>query len=94
MAQFRVGSGSYQFASNVTIDLSSINANSVSVETVAVTGVNTDTSYNVDCPTLDAGLFILGAICTTPNVLTISVWNSTNGAVNPASTQVFRIIGF
>lgn len=89
----RVGSGSYQFAQQVTLDPSSINANSVSVETFTVTGVNLDTQYKVDALSLDAGLFILGARPTAANTLEISIWNSTNGSVNPAS-QTFRIVGF
>lgn len=88
----RVGSSGPQFAQTVTLDPSSINANAVSVETFSVTGVNTDTQYRVDAPNLEAGLFLLGAICTTVNVLTLSIWNSTNASVNPAS-QGFRIVG-
>lgn len=88
----RVGSGSYQQVLTPTLDPSSINANSISVETFTVTGVNVDTQYRVDAPNLEAGLFIIGSTCATANVLTLSIWNSTNGAVNPAS-QVFRVIG-
>ncbi len=88
----RTGSGSYQQVLTPTLDPASINANSVSVETFTVTGVNVDTQYVVDAPNLEGGLFIVGSICTTANVLTLSIWNSTNGAVNPAS-QVFRVIG-
>jgi len=88
----RAGSGSYQEVLTPTLDPSSINANSISVETFTVTGVNVDTLYHIDAPNLEAGLFILGATCATANVLTISIWNSTNASVNPAS-QVFRVIG-
>ncbi len=92
MAQFRVALP-YQFASNVAINPSSINASSVSVETFTINGINTDTSYNVDMPSLDAGVFIVGCRPTATNTLEISFWNSTLGAINPAS-QDARIIGF
>lgn len=88
----RVGSGSPQFAQQVTLDPSSINANSVSVETFTVTGVTLDTMYRADGLSLEAGLFILGARPTAANTLELSIWNSTNAAVNPAS-QTFRIVG-
>ncbi len=92
MAQFRAAVP-YQFCSNVSLNPSSINANSVSVETFTVTGVNLDTMYHCDALSLDAGLFIVGCRPTAANTLELAIWNSTNASVNPAA-QDFRIIGF
>lgn len=88
----RAGSGDYQFAQEVTLDPSSINANSVSVETYTVTGVNLDTKYEVDALSLEAGLFVIESHPTAANTLAISIWNTTNAAVNPAA-QKFRVLG-
>lgn len=89
----RVGASLPQFLQQVTLDPSSIGANTISSETFTVTGVVTDTMYRCDALSLEAGLFIISCIPSATNTLTISIWNSTNSTVNPAS-QTFRIIGF
>ncbi len=89
----RVGSGSYQFVQRITLSPSAINANSISVETFTVTGVDTDMNFVVSCPNLNAGLFILDATCATVNVLTLTIWNSTNGSITPTASSVFRVVG-
>lgn len=89
----RVGANVPQFVQQVTLNPSNITANSISTETFTVTGVVQDTSYKVDALSLEAGLFILGAVPTAANTLAISIWNTTNADINPAS-QTFRIIGF
>ena len=89
----RVGSVLPQLAQTVTLNPTSINANSISTETFTVTGLQTDSQTFVDAPNLEAGLFIIGAACSTVNVLALSIWNTTNAAVDPAS-QVFRVTQF
>lgn len=89
----RTGSVVPQFAQTLTINPTSINSNSISTETFTVTGLQVDAQVYVDAPNLEAGLFILGGICVTVNVLTLSIWNSTNAAIDPAS-QGFRISQF
>lgn len=93
MALF-VGSGSYQKAFEATINPSAINAGSVSVETFTVTcGADEANIPYVVAPSLDAGLFIVGAKFTDLNTLELSIWNSTGGSVNPAS-QTVKILVF
>lgn len=89
----RVGASIPQFVQQVTLDPSSIGANTISTETFTITGINLDTAYNVTALSLEAGLFILEAHPTAANTLAISIWNTTTGSINPAS-QTFRIIGF
>lgn len=93
MAILTTGANVPQLVQVVTLDPSSINANSVSTETFTVTGVNLQCTYKVDALSLEAGLFIIGAVPTAANTLAISIWNTTNASVNPASQQ-FRILGF
>lgn len=92
MAYFPVSPADYQYVNQVTLDPSSINANSISVETFTVPGVIPYARYLVSCPTIENGLFLQGGSCTTAGVLTLSIWNNTNASVNPAS-QIFYIIG-
>jgi len=92
MASFRGGSGDYQFLSNVTLNPANVTASSISSETFTITGINTDTMYVVDAPSLEAGLFLLGAVPTAVNTLRLDILNTTLADINPAS-QVFRIIG-
>ncbi len=93
MSVFLAGSGSYTFVASPTLNPANVTANSISTETFTVTGVVPEFQYRTDCPTLEAGLFIVGSICTAKNVLTLSIWNTTNADINPAS-QVFRVLGF
>ncbi len=88
----RVGAAVPQFVQQVVLNPANVTANSVSTETFTITGVTQDTQYKVDALSLEAGLFIIGAIPTAANTLSLSIWNTTNADINPAS-QTFRIIG-
>ena len=91
---FFVGSGSHQKAFEATIDPTSVNAGSVSVETFSVTGLGDETNaVYVQAPSLEAGLFIVGAKITDLNTLELSIWNSTGAPVDPAS-QTIKILVF
>ncbi len=90
---FLAGSGSYTFVGSPLLNPSAINANSISTETFTVNGILPEFQYRVDCPTLEAGLFIIGAYCSAANTLSLSIYNTTVASVNPAS-QVFRVLGF
>jgi hypothetical protein len=93
MSYFAVGSGSYQQKFTPTLNAGNVAANSVVTEAFTVTGVNPETNYHVNAPSLEAGLFIIGAKSTAVNSLTIVFFNPTGSDINPASQQ-YNIIGF
>lgn len=79
-----------KFAQSVTIDLASVPANSVSVETFTVPGLDhTNMLVLAQIPGLDAGLTLISTRVTTGNLLELSIQNNTGGAINPASQQVY-----
>lgn len=91
---FFVGSGSYQKALEATINPSSINAGSYSVETFSVTGLGDEANMvKVTAPSLEAGVFIVDAKITDLDTLEITFYNSTAAPVNPAS-QTVKILVF
>lgn len=57
--------------------------------TVTVTGLTTDMLPNVVGPNLEAGIYVLGAKITAANTLKFLLYNSTVGAVDPASQTFF-----
>ncbi len=93
MAQLTNGANEPQFSQVVLLSPSLVSANSVSKETVTVTGVRTDVLYVGDAPTLDAGLFFLGFRPTAANTLEVTLFNPTNADITPTASQPFRIIG-
>lgn len=92
MSYTTVGANVPQFIGDITLDPSSIPAFKYQTETFAVAGLTTDMVVNVKAPSLEAGLLLVGAQCLTVAVLTLTFYNPTSAAINPAS-QAFKIIG-
>lgn len=91
---FFVGSGSYQKAFETTLNPSSVNAGSYSVETLTVTGIGDEANaVLVTMPSLEAGVFLIGSQISDNNTLKIVLFNSTAAPVNPAS-QTVKILVF
>lgn len=86
-----VGSSLPQIAQDVTIDPGNITTGTVLVVTKAIAGITTNQTFSVSAPALNAGIFILGCFCATDGTLSIPLWNSTGGDLNPAS-QSFKIV--
>ncbi len=93
MAILTTGANVPQLVQVVTFDPANVPANSVSAQTVTVTGVTQAMQIRCDALSLEAGLFIIGSIPTATNTVTIAFFNPTNADINPASQQ-FRFLGF
>lgn len=87
-----VGSGSYQKAFEVSINPSSINAGSKSVETFTVTGLGDESNIPVVVmPSLEAGLFLVCSRITDLDTLELTIENTTAAPVNPAA-QTIKVV--
>lgn len=78
-----------RFSEKHTLDPSSINAASVSVETFAVAGLEEGAITLAELPDLEAGVVLVESRCAANDVLTLVLWNTTGGAINPASQAVY-----
>jgi len=81
------------FAQTVTLDVSSVPANSVQEESFTVNGLRADHCIVVNKPTADAGLIVVGARVSATNTLALTFQNVTGTAINPAS-QNFIVVAF
>ena len=92
-AQFPSFSSVAKFAATVSIDLSSIPANSRATETFTVSGLRLGSMIPVvHMPSLQTGLTLINARITTNNTLELTVDNNTGDAVNQAAQNV-EILG-
>ena len=76
---------------NVTIDPTSVSANTTSEQTFTVTGLATTDSVVVNKPTHTTGLIIGGARCSAADTLAITFGNLTGIAIDPPS-EVYRVV--
>lgn len=82
-----------KFSQSVTLNPASVPANSVSVETFTVKGLDpTDMLVVVNAPDLEAGVTLISSRISAANTLELSFQNNTAGAINPASQQ-FYVLG-
>jgi len=81
------------FIATPTLDPTTVPKKAIQVETFAVAGLDTTMRLIVDAPSLEAGLFLIGAEVSAADTLKLTFWNSTNGNINPAA-QIFAIKGF
>lgn len=78
----------------VSLDVASVNANTVSRQSFTVDGIDASDSIFINSPSLDAGLEMLaGYRVTADDTIEIPFWNSTGGAINPG-VATFRIWAF
>jgi hypothetical protein len=72
----------------VTVDLESVPAMAFDTQTVTVAGLRPDMVPVVNMPSLEAGLLFVSAQIKADNTLTITLFNGTVAAINPASQQI------
>jgi formyltetrahydrofolate synthetase len=77
----------------VTNDPASIAAGATANISLSCKGAKKDSFFLASSATLEAGLLIGQAYCTTADSVTVRVANVTSGAINPASA-VFNILEF
>ena len=93
IAQFPSFSSVAKFAATVSLDVSSIPANSRATETFTVAGLRAGSMIPiVHMPSLDAGLTLVNARITANNTLELTIDNNTGGAINQAAQNV-EILG-
>lgn len=80
-------------AVKVTFDPASVAANTTAAQNITVPGVLPGYAYHVSAASLEAGVFIASAKCTTAGTLAVTFGNCTAGAIDPAS-QEFEIRSF
>lgn len=75
----------------VTLDVSSVPANSVQEESFTFLGLKPDFFVVAKKPTLDTGLLLVDAQCRTKDVLLLTFENFTGEAINPASQDFYVV---
>lgn len=79
---------------SVSFDPANIAANTVSRQTVTVTGVRTTDIINVNPPSLTSGLELIGWRITASDTVQLTFWNSTGAGINQAvGTYLIFTIG-
>lgn len=79
---------------SVSLDVASVNANSVSRQSFTVEGIDASDSIFINSPLLNVGVEMLaGYRVTAANTIEIPFWNSTGGAINPIAAT-FKIWAF
>jgi len=76
---------SKQATYEVSFNPASIAANTVSRQTVTVTGITTNDIITVNPPALTSGLELLGYRVSAADTVTLTFWNSTGGAIDEAA---------
>lgn len=80
-------------ACKVTFDPAAVAANTTASQNITCPGVLPGFAYFVTAASLEAGVFIASAKCTTAGVLAVTFGNCTTGSIDPAS-QEFEIRSF
>ena len=79
---------------SVTLDVSSVGANSISRQSFTVEGIDASDTILINAPSLNAGLEVLaGYRVTAANTIEIPFWNATGGAIDPGPAT-FKIWAF
>ena len=76
----------------VSVAIGSCAALTTTTISLTVPGVDTGDVAVVSCPTLDTGLFIADAYCSTAGTLTVKLANATSAAIDPAGGDTFNVI--
>ena len=74
-----------QSSYEVSFNPTSIAANTVSRQTVTVTGLTTADIITVNPPALTSGLELIGYRVSAADTVTLTFWNSTGGAIDEAA---------
>lgn len=96
MANFglRVGSVTPRLFQVLTASPSLVNANSLSVETYTLTGLQTDMAIHVNQQVTQTGLVLLHGRCSAVNVLELTWFNGTGAGITPTAGQFIQVIGY
>ena len=87
-----IGSQAYTFGQSVSLDLPSIDANTVAAETFTVNGLRADAGpVVVEKRTSNTGLVLQSSRVSADNTLELTLENTTGSAIN-AAAQTFYIV--
>ena len=87
-----IGSNAYSFGQSISLDLPSVDANSVAEETFTVAGLRADGGpVVVEKRTTNTGLILHAARVSAANTLALTLENVTGSAIN-AAAQDFYIV--
>lgn len=90
----RVGSVTARLFQALQVSPAAINANSLSVETYTLNGLQTDMAVHVNQQAVQAGIVLVHALCDTVNVLKVTWWNATGGSLTPTAAQWLNVVAF
>jgi hypothetical protein len=74
-----------------TLSPSAVSANTTAEQTFTVTGLQVGDVVNVNKPTAQAGLGIVGARVSAANTLAITFSNNTAGSITPTASEVYVV---
>jgi hypothetical protein len=75
----------------VSLSPSAVSANTTAEQTFTVTGLQVGDVVNVNKPTAQAGLGIVGARVSAANTLAITFSNNTAGSITPTASEVYVV---
>lgn len=87
----RSGANSYTVDQDVTLDVASVPASTVQVESFTVARLKAGVPLKVSKVTRDTGLYVIEAEASAADTLELTFWNPTGSPINPAS-QTFHVI--
>lgn len=79
-------------AYDVAISPAQVGANTSAEQTFTVTGLTTDDVVNVNKPTAQAGLAIVGVRVSATNTLAITFGNFTGAGITPTASETYKIV--
>jgi len=90
----RVGSVTPRLFQTVTVSPALINANSLSVETYTVNGLQTDMITLTHQQITQAGIVLLHSRVSAANTLEVTWFNGTSGSITPTAGQFLDLVAF